>query len=282
VMFYGFVRHSTRLALWTLPRTHPITVAILGKLALLGAEESREILGGDQLPWGLGKFYWRNADGEVMELDLARMSPATNAFIDIRTAEQASRVFPPFVGMAIEQIAEKNLMTGEGWEVQGMTTPLPNPQFPYKDYSLLDHVKVMAGQLTRTIPPIRYGERVLFTGPQGDDASLIFGEAPTAYRDEEVVKSIREADARLHERPPWQRLMEVALPMMPRPSEDPRITKQRMTRKREGEQAFREFQRKRDRGPDAAPRSAKDVLRAVRSGSDAPKSAREVLEELRR
>jgi hypothetical protein len=263
VMFYGFVRHSTRLALWTLPRTHPITVAILGKLALLGAEESRELLGGEQLPWGLGKVYFRGestlgrlADRipgvdvpdtpEVMEIDLARMSPATNAFVDIRTAEQISRVFPPFFSMALEQITEKNMMTGQGWKVQGMTTPLPNPQFPYKDYSIMDHVRVAAGQLTRVIPPVRYGERVLHTGPQGDDASIIFGEAPIGYRDEEVVESIRESERRLHERSGWTRLLETAMPMIPRPSEDPRISRQRMKRRKEGEKAFREFERKRD------------------------------------
>lgn len=113
-----------------------------------------------------------------------------------------------------------------------MNQGIPNPQYPW-DYTPMDHLKVAAGQLSRVIPPVRYGERVLFTGPQGDDASIIFGAAPTGFKRPDIVGSIAQSRARLERRSPWRRLGEVAFPFLPRPSEDPRIAAQRASKIRE-------------------------------------------------
>ena len=272
VMFYGFVRHSTRLALWTLPTKHPITVAIMSKLALLGAEEAREILGGDKLPWGLGKFYIRSdsglgdvldalpvlpdvpegidpATGEpwVLELDLARMSPATNAFMEITMAEQTARIFPPFLSEVIAHISEKNLVAGRPWRVRGNWQGLPTSADPFTDYDEMDHVRVLAATLEGLIPPARYVRNVKFLGPQGDDASLLFGPAPLTAKDEDLKASVAESMRREEARGLLGRTLDAVAPFIPTLSDDPRIVRSREKRKAEAE-AARERREMEDEG----------------------------------
>jgi hypothetical protein len=221
VMFYGFLRHSTRLVLWTLPTKHPVTVAILGKLALLGAQESRDILGGDQLPWGLGRVYWRSG-GKVMQIDLARMNPAVNAFTEIRSTEQLTRVFPPIVAMAVEQVSHQDLFHGRPWRVRGMTAGLPSTSRPEMGgYTATDQLLALVASLENTVPILRYPKAIKFHGPQGNDATLIFGARPTEYRRPDVVQSIRQQEAAQGKKSLGTKILETTLPVVPRESTDP-------------------------------------------------------------
>jgi hypothetical protein len=297
VMFYGFMRHSLRLAFWTLPTKHPIMVSILAKLALMGQEEARELLGGDDLPWGLGKFYFRGSStsgrvldavipdaivdvpdtGQVMELDFARMSPATNALLEIRQPSQIARVFPPIIGFLVEGMTQESLMTGRDWNVQGMTAQTLKQFDPTgTGYTPTDIIKSIYASAEELVPPARYAKNVLFTGPQGADSSLLFGEAETRYREDDVVKSVAESKRRREARSPYARLGEGMFPIFPRPSEDPRIVKSRLEREREAEKARRAY----EQGDEGPPKSAREVLKRQKRRNSAP-SAREVLEALR-
>lgn len=54
-----------------MPMKHPIMSSVITQLGRLQVEEVRELLGGDELPWALGKLYF-NRNGKLESVDLAR------------------------------------------------------------------------------------------------------------------------------------------------------------------------------------------------------------------
>lgn len=82
VMFYGFMRFSTKLTFYTMPTSHPIMSSILLKLGQLQRDELRKMFGVDVPFWEIGNYY--GTDGwlvpEGMRIQAARINPFFNAY----------------------------------------------------------------------------------------------------------------------------------------------------------------------------------------------------------
>lgn len=179
VMFYGFLRFSLRFAFWTMPTKHPVMTGILGNLSKLKADETREMLGGDALPWMLGRIRF----GDKTYVDLARANPVTNSLVSVATAQgldakffSATGMFPPIYGMAFSQVAQRDPFTGKPWKVEGETQPRN-----YVDVGLEERGRIALGQGLSMFYPYRTWSQISEDGkPVGSD-SLAFDPRPTQY-----------------------------------------------------------------------------------------------------
>lgn len=189
VMFYGFLRYSLRFAFYTMPIKHPIMVGLMGNLARLKVEETRDLLGGNELPFALGRVY---KDGGNLTLDLARANPVTNALVTSLGAPSTDEKFfsmtgllPPLYGAIISQVSQRDPFTGKPWIVQGETQPRNLLDVPFSDRG-----EILAKQGLSIFFPYRVADQLSRRGrPVGSD-HLIFKPAYTNYKDPTVKKSI--------------------------------------------------------------------------------------------
>jgi hypothetical protein len=93
VMFYGFLRFSTKLTFYTMPVQHPVTSAIMLKLGEMQRDELRRIFGADIPYWEIGNYY--KAGGDNTRIEVARINPFFN-------------LYSAFLGTTREQIAGAN------------------------------------------------------------------------------------------------------------------------------------------------------------------------------
>lgn len=77
VIFYGFLRFSTKLTFYTMPMKHPLTSSIMLKLGQLQNKELKEIFGSDIPYWEIGNYY--TDDGKV-RLEVSRLNPYFNLY----------------------------------------------------------------------------------------------------------------------------------------------------------------------------------------------------------
>lgn len=187
VMFYGFLRFSLRLTMYTLPVKHPLTAAVAVKLGQLEADEIRDLLGGDDLPWAFGKLYW-TSDGDLKEIDLARMNPALNQVTGIEKYSQALSVAPPFVVMAVEQALHQSLYKGTDWKTGGKAAPYAAQD---GDYLWATRARIAADDAGSLLFPYRVAKTMTQEGPQGDD-SLLGSARPIVHKSDEGKKTDRE------------------------------------------------------------------------------------------
>lgn len=219
VMFYGFLRFSTRLAFYTLPVEHPLMTAIAVKLGQLQAEEVRDLLGGDELPWAFGKLYFTD-DGELKEIDLAKMNPAINQLTGIDKLSQVFSVAPPFITMSAEQLLHRSFFTGSDWRAYGKAAP-----YAAKDssYGLGARARIAFDDAASMLYPYRVAEKMTQDGPQGDD-SILGSPRPISHKDKDLKKQDRKKaefeDAN-------ESLLNELIAALPRPSRDKEAAQER-------------------------------------------------------
>lgn len=227
VMFYGFLRHSLRFTFLTMPMKHPTMSAILGQLGRLQVEEVRELLGGDELPWALGKLYF-SKDGKLKSVDLARSNPVLNAITNVRSPKDVTGLLPPLVVSALDQVYSKTSFRDRPFRVEG-----ENQGRMSGKYTAEQRARIVLDQMLGLAAPYRAAEKATQAGPQGDD-SLLWSERPTRYKRADIVKSIRDEEKR---RPPTVggRLLQEFLPLVPHEDRSPEIAAS--IRERNGKQS---------------------------------------------
>jgi hypothetical protein len=190
VMFYGFLRYSLRFTFHTMPTRHPMMTALLANLSRLQAEEIRQFLGGDELPWGLGKLYYTRG-GKLRAVDLARMNPALNQMTTMFTGKpiKPTQVFglvPPVVGIPVEWLFGIDYFTGKPFTADGLTPGQSNVTRP----GAVDPW-VLANQFLQLYAPYRAAEKAYGpTTPQTDAAILMLHPDEIKYEDPKIRASM--------------------------------------------------------------------------------------------
>jgi hypothetical protein len=194
VMFYGFMRFSTKLTFYTMPVNHPVMSSILLKLGQLQRDELRKMFGVDVPFWEIGNYY--GTDGRLvpkgMRIQAARINPFFNAYGILlgptreREAKKGEPSFtidgsqgpmefatkpefngldpssivqymPPYFGMALDQIT--HMKTGMGrkpWTINS------NPAFQTADNDYVgtkDQIQVLLNDLLNLSPYYRAVEK---------------------------------------------------------------------------------------------------------------------------
>ncbi len=103
--FYGFLRYSTRMALYTLPVDHPYVGMLLGQIGAMGAADSKAIIGPD-VPYGLGALY--DKDGTVA-FDLTRANPITGPLTSITKPEHLYNLGTPLISIMSSTVLGQNI-----------------------------------------------------------------------------------------------------------------------------------------------------------------------------
>jgi hypothetical protein len=220
VMFYGYLRWSLRFAFYTMPVKHPVMTAIVGQLGRLQTQEVRQLLGGDQLPWALGKLYF-SKDGKLKSVDLTRANPLLNAVTQTKVAEQglvrgglasAIGVLPPAFGAALDVAFAKSAYKGRPLKVEGETTERPNKQG--KRISDLQAIEIYGKEMLDLAAPYRTVENVAAHGRPISDNSLLFRQRYTQYRDPQRRLDVLRGEKLLTTR---QRIEQQLVPFIPQP-----------------------------------------------------------------
>ncbi len=155
--FYGFLRYSTRMALFTLPLDHPALGLLVARLGQMGAQDAKAIVGPD-MPWGLGTLY--NSDGTIAA-DFARANPLTGPLLSIEKPEQIVSLATPLAGLLISYIAAQPLGLSDsstGYAAQYDVRGDP------KDHALggrfsEERGRIMLGQALRFLGPLSEWQR---------------------------------------------------------------------------------------------------------------------------
>ena len=187
VMFYGFLRFSTRLAFYTMPAKHPIMSSILLQIGRMEKDELTKIFGTEPPPWEYGNFYapgkaWGQgvSDAEIAQgvtrFPTNRLVPFFNAVTAASGGGELGSL-PPFVGTYLNYRAGKNVALDSPYQVEGST-------------AYVQHAKDMKGPTRRRIalaetlslsPYYRAAAAAFMQGKQGDD-SLLFDQRPIQYK----------------------------------------------------------------------------------------------------
>jgi hypothetical protein len=103
--FYGFLRYSTRMALYTLPVDHPYVGMLIAQLGAAGTEDARNIIG-DDLPYGFGKLY--HSDGTIAA-DLTRANPLVGPLTQITKPEQVLGLATPLASIMLSVVTGQKI-----------------------------------------------------------------------------------------------------------------------------------------------------------------------------
>lgn len=218
IIFYGFLRFSLKFAFYTMPVKHPIMSSIIGNLGRMQTDEVRRLLGGDELPYALGRFFWTK-NGEVKSVDLSRANPALNTATSIKGPLNLVGLLPPATAELFDVAYGVNSYTGKQLKVG--TDTKGKGAF---DYTMGQRARFFIESMANLAAPYRTGERVTGTGaPEGDDSGLIFGRKYTGYaKGGNIDQSIKRDQAR---RPGslTVRLANDLVPFIPRRDYSPEI-----------------------------------------------------------
>jgi hypothetical protein len=205
VMFYGFLRFSTKLTFYTMPVQHPITSAIMLKLGEMQRDELRRIFGADIPYWEIGNYYKNNGDNT--RLEVARINPFFNlysAFLgttreQLTSAEDPTSYaalgpvnetivydlnpefqgldprsmfafVPPYLTIVADQITKSsNALGGKPWTSDGSPAwDKPNDS----NIGAADRLQILLNQMFRLSPYYRALEK---TGLPGKEPNTPFG-----------------------------------------------------------------------------------------------------------
>jgi hypothetical protein len=216
VMFYGFLRFSLRFTFMTMPIKHPLMSAIVAQLGRLQVDEVRKLLGGDELPWALGKLYFTK-QGRLKSVDLARANPAMNAITNFRGPKDALGFVPPIVGALVDQMYAKSGFKQREWRVEGENQPRHGEQ----GYGVENRVRIFLNQMFSLAAPYRAALSATQPGPKGDD-SLLGSARPTGYKDPRTLYSIAASQQKLPDSV-GGRLLQQFAPFIPRDDDAPEL-----------------------------------------------------------
>lgn len=216
VMFYGFLRFSLRFTFMTMPIKHPVMSAIIAQLGRLQVDEVRKLLGGDELPFALGKLYFTKG-GKLKSVDLSRANPAMNAITNFRGPKDLLGFLPPIAGAVIDQAYAKSGFKQREWRVEGENQPRTNAQ----GVGVQNRVRIFLNQMLSLAAPYRTALSATQPGPKGDD-SLLFSPRPTTYVDPQTVASIQASQQNLPATAGGRALQQL-VPFIPRNDNAPEL-----------------------------------------------------------
>lgn len=275
VVFFGYLRHSLRLALWTMPVEHPVMTAMLANVGRMGAQEAKRILGVEpdyRLPTSMVSrmfFGGRQAarDGELSSIPFGRLNPGLNAVTQLESEQQLVGLVSPIYQALVDQAFEESSFTGRDYRIKGRPTPA-EPTRPRGYFgsalSLLNPAAYGIPGVSEGNPRNRILQRDLLSlaapyraiekggvpglvdpleGPQSDD-SLLWDPRPMRYRDEDTRRSIlRSVEREREERAGGRGLAGGLLPVFPQTDVSPVILERE--REKETAQAGRGKKRRR-------------------------------------
>jgi hypothetical protein len=225
IMFYGYLRWSLRFTFYTMPIKHPVMTSIIAQLGGLNAREVQKLLGGDELPWALGKLYFTK-DGKLKEVDLSRANPFLNAVTQAKIPEKgavrgallsALGFLPPIYTAALDVAYSKTSFKDRPVKVDSESTARPNKEG--QAITDVQALEVYAKEIAELAAPIRLLSRVRADGRPVSDNSLPFvHERYTNYKDRKIRLDVQKAREDLTT---GQRVRNELLPFLPRPSRDP-------------------------------------------------------------
>ena len=182
-MFYGFLRHSMQLALWTLPTRHPIMLGLLAKATQLTDKELRELLGTDEVPWQFAGLRFDNSRLDGLQVNFARMSPLGNAIFEAHSPAALLGVLPPAVSIPLSGILGQEFFTNTPYTFGGQSVTsrylaMAGLSGEQEQPGLWDRVRIAVHNFEAIVPPLRYAQQLVWRDRQGDDSSLILGALP--------------------------------------------------------------------------------------------------------
>ena len=201
VLFYGFMRWSTRFAFYTLPVKHPVAASISAKLgqmqreeiiSLLAdeaasmsaapAEEYEKLLRAGWSPWAFGRI-WLTKNGTLESIDLARVNPMLTPLVD--ALSEGPKAFvgltsPVFTGLADLAYDKSGFLGTELRDAEG------------KELDAEGRFKYWAGQLGSIAFPLRAPDRVLNPEPQASDAIPLLSPSPKRAKTEKTREKHRQ------------------------------------------------------------------------------------------
>ena len=178
VMFYGFLRYATKTLFYTLPKDHPLTLALGLKLGQLHNEDIRAIFGTRDLPpWVFSRSYEyddngklrRDAQGRPMYRDLARINPVSGPITEAVTEgpKAVAGLMSPLAQSAFNIVANKNVGAGRPLQVKGSAQQ-------QRSIDAVTGARVAGKSIVSSTLPGRIGLGVISGGKtMGDDFSTI-------------------------------------------------------------------------------------------------------------
>lgn len=188
ILFYGFLRHSTRLLFYTLPVKHPGILAVAAKLTQLRNEEVRDLLGGDAVPWAFSRVYIDERTGEVAtretpqsavrSVDLYRLNPVTNALVEaIEDPKKIAGLMSPAAQILFDQIYSTKAFSGQGFQIEGSAAYRSDlPLFS------LQRAQIALGSALSTAYPYRKAVQLRAGGHSQADDALLWHMEPMRYK----------------------------------------------------------------------------------------------------
>jgi hypothetical protein len=236
VMFYGFLRFSLRFAFYTMPVKHPVMTSIIGQLGQLQTEEVRRLLGGDELPWAMGRFYFEK-NGQLRSVNVARANPFLNTVTEadpslgvIAQTRNVMRLMPPVYVSLFNQAFSKSSFRDRPFRVEG-----ENQGRPPAEYGDANRARIMLNEMARLNAIYRTFDKATQGGvPHGDDSLL--GDRPTGYKRSDIVAGLAEDKQKFRDRGGfWGAVGREFVPLVPQP--DDSVETARQVRAAKGEAA---------------------------------------------
>jgi hypothetical protein len=166
--FYGFLRYATRMALFTLPLTHPYVGMLVGQLGQMGANDFKKIAGPD-VPWGIGTVL--NANGTIAA-DLTRANPIAGPLVSIDDPAKALSVATPLAGILANYLLGQNVALSNSSEGRPKQLTFHGDPKDHAAGNLISEQRVRYGlnQLASLVGPYAAARKNLDTRQQSDDS----------------------------------------------------------------------------------------------------------------
>lgn len=223
VMFYGFLRFSLRFTFYTMPVKHPLMTAIIGQLGKLQTEEVRRLLGGNEMPWSMGKFYY-SSGGELKSINVARANPFLNTVTELDLnrnlldqVRNGIRFLPPVYVALLDQAFSKSSFTNKDYRVQGEPTGRSLGDYGNTRLRIFLNDMARLNAIYREVDKAAAGGR-----PQGDDSLL--GDRPTQWVRGDIVAGVETTAREFEGRGGfWGSIRRGVLPLTGQPDDSPEI-----------------------------------------------------------
>ena len=197
IMFYGFLRFSTRLAFYTMPVGHPLMTSILLQIGRLEHDEQKRIFGVEPPPWEVGNLYapdtgfgqMPKGDSANTRIPTTRLVPFFNALNFADNPGQVAGMANPLVPIALNQVAGKNVVMDQPYTVGGKTAYVQHSS----DLTWKNRRDLAVAEAGNLSPWLRWVQAAFQRGKQTSDSS-IFWPHPVQYPG--TTKRSREAIAR--------------------------------------------------------------------------------------
>jgi hypothetical protein len=235
LLFYGFLRWSTKFTFYTLPVKHPLATVLLAKLGQLQNEEVIDLLSMQAVKESDGQVSKQDAEnelrgggfsdafgrvyitsgGKLKSIDLARVNPFTSAITDAMSG--GFRALPGLLSPALQ--ASFDLAYGRSAFQDRPLVLDGSPVQHAKDITAGGAARYLLRTEARTAAPVRIADNVLNPGAQSDDSLPVLGDRPRVYKTD---KGKANAATRLAQKgPAGQRLANELIPLRSKPDNTP-------------------------------------------------------------